>query len=60
MSTYVSLCAGSVATVVRTPYIVNEDAGTVGIGIIIDQPTCVTLNFTLTPQEQSPVDASSK
>ena len=48
------------ATVERTSYVIPEDGGAVDIGILLDQPNCVTLNITLDPQEQSPVDASSK
>ena len=58
--THVCLYTGSVATVESTSYMVIENAGTVGIGVILDQPNCQPVNFILTPQVQSPVDASSK
>ena len=58
--TYVSLYTGSVAAVESTSYTVNKNAGSVGIGVRLDWANCETVNFILTPQVQSPVDASSK
>ena len=43
-----------------TSHTVVEDAGPAVIGISLDQPNCVDIVIVLTPQEQSPVDASSK
>ena len=54
------LYTGSVATVESTSYTVNENAGSVGIGVRLDRANCQPVNFILTPQVQSPVDASSK
>ena len=54
------LFAGAVATVEQTSYTVNEDVGTADIVISLDQPNCEPVNIILTPQEQTPVDASSK
>ena len=47
------------ATVDSTSYTVNEDDSAV-IGISFDQPNCVDVIIVLTPQEQSPIHASSK
>lgn len=54
------LFAGAVATVDQTSYRVNEDVGTADIIIMLDQPNCEPVNIILTPQEQTPIDASSK
>ena len=51
---------GAKATVNRTSYAVNEDGGTVDIDILLDQPNCMSITIIVTPQEQLPVNASSK
>jgi len=60
MFAYIFLCAGVEATVERTSYTVDEDIGVASITILLDQTTCKTITITVTPQVQSPVDASSK
>ena len=41
-------------------YIVREDDGFVNLTVLLDQPSCVSVTVVVVPQEQSPVDASSK
>ena len=54
------LFAGSVATVEQTSYTVPEDIGTADIVIVLDRSNCVPVDIILNPEEQTPVDASSK
>jgi len=51
---------GAVATVERTAYTVNEDAGFANIAILLDQASCIDVTVVVTPREQTPVDASCK
>ena len=39
-------------------YMVNEDEGLVNITILLDQPSCVSITVTATPQERSPLSAT--
>jgi len=41
-------------------YVVKEDDGFVNLTVSLDQPSCVDVTVVVVPQEQSPVDASSK
>ncbi|XP_065918054.1 uncharacterized protein [Dysidea avara] len=52
-------CIRAEATVERTSYPVNEDAGFANIAILLDQPSCIDVTVIVIPQEQRPVDASS-
>ena len=51
---------GTAVTFGRTSYIFRENDNFTGIIILLDQPSCVSVTVVVVPQEQSPVDASSK
>jgi len=44
----------------RTSYTVNENAGFAKVVFLLDQASCIDVTVVVTPQEQTPVDASCK
>ena len=54
------LCTVAAASFSQSSYTVDEDAGAVDIEVLLNQTICKPVTVIVTPQVQSPVDASSK